>query len=263
MKTLREFAAGFRALRSPLSPCHWWKFARGFASGNGWVPSVFLWSNTGVVASLNLLAGGKQNFGWLQRTCQIGSITWAIVAVLAMFATVTTAVSVIRRLGTFGLTRPRWWFELGRVGWHLTTISLVGIALCLSVDNRLLTLLSSAQTIALNVLLIAFPVFFFATSVGYVLSFLRRLPRSGRAYDCVHFYYSIIGSVGALTCAVLLVPQNPDLSKSVAAGVVGGIGVLWLFCAFMSITCRFEKYERYRRLADMDDQVDAIFLSTK
>ncbi len=249
MAALKQFIAGFFAFQSPVWPHQWLKFARGLVSNIGWMPTMFLWSIFGLVVSVNFGMGRQQNIQWLERFNFWTWITWSIVAVLAIFMTSVRSARTLGRFGLLGPTRPRWWFEIASVAWSVTTISFIGIMLGLFLNSQQRQAFSDVFTPLMAVLLVSLPAFFTAATIGYAVSFVGGRRRAGKAYDCVHYFYSIVGSVAVTAYAASLVPPRPDLRSIGLPTVIGTIGVLWLGFAFISIICRYEGWERKQNTA--------------
>lgn len=210
---------------------------------------MFLWAIFGVVAAFNIGIGRQQNIPWLERFNLLGWATWAIVATLAMLLTINQSTSAIWRLGTFGFRRPRWWFELARTSWNVATIAIVGVLLGLFMNNQQRQFLDPIFTVLFTTFRITAPAFFLFGTVGYLLSFVLRLPRRGRAYDCVHYFYSICGSLGVVTYAAILCPPNPAVHIMIGCGILGTIGMVWFVLGFISIIRRLETWERSQHAA--------------
>ena len=205
---------------------------------------MMLWAIVGVVLSLHLGIGRQQNIPWLERFNWTALATWAIVATLAMLLTIHQSASAIWRLGPLGFRRPRWWFELARTSWNVATIAIVGVLLGLFMNNQQRQFLHPIFAVLFAAFRITAPAFFLFATMGYVLSFVLRLPRRGRAYDCVHYFYWLCGSIGLVTCAGILCPPNPALRTLIICVILGAIGVLWLALGFITIVRRFETWER-------------------
>ena len=125
-------------------------------------------------------------------------------------------------------------------------MALVGLLTGLFVVNPARPLVAEVFTILLHILRLAFPAFLVAATIGYLVSFVRWLPRNGRAYDCVHYFYCLFGSLGLIAYAAVLLSSKPTPLITTAAIVVGVIGVVWLFFGFLSIIRRYEAWQRRR-----------------
>lgn len=88
--------------------------------------------------------------------------------------------------------------------------------------------------------------FFASASVGYALAFIRRLPRAGQAYDCVHFFYSILGPISLVAYAMAIWPPNPAWWTLIIPATLWIGGAVWLLFGFVSISLRHERYVRRR-----------------
>jgi hypothetical protein len=249
MADFQKWIAAVLAFFSPVLPWHWWSFARRLSTTHGWMPSMMLWAILGVVLSLNFGIGRQQNIPWLERLNWMGLLTWAIVATLAMLLTINQSFTTIWRLGSFGFWRPRWWFELARTSWNVATIAVVGLLLGVFMNNQQRQFLEPLFSALFTTSRIMAPSFFLFATMGYLLSFILRLSRRGRAYDCVHYFYSICGSLGIITYATILCPPNPAAHVMIGCGILGAIGITWFVLGFISIVRRLDTWERGKHAA--------------
>lgn len=146
-------------------------------------------------------------------------------------------VRAVRRMGVCGWRSPRWWFEVGGVSWILLELAfLTGIAsLFVPGGQAAVAWLVPVQSIlwlASGVLVV---LFFVSSSVGYVLSFVLGRPRRGKAYECVRYFYGLVGGCIVVTFGgMALMPANgfPAAAPFVFLGVAGAAalaaGVVWL-----------------------------------
>lgn len=253
MVELRKWIAAVIAFFSPVLPWHWWSLARRLSIAHGWMPTMLLWAVLGIVLSLNFGIGRQQNIPWLERFNWLGLLTWAIVATLAMIMSVTQSAFAIWRMGVFGFRRPRWWFELARTFWNIATIAVVGLLLGVVMDNQQRLLLGPLLSVLYSTFGIMAPAFFLFATTGYVLSFASRLPRRGRAYDCVHYFYTTCGSLGIITYAAILCPPNPTVHMMIGCALLGTIGILWFVLGSISIVRRLAAWERGQRAREQND----------
>ncbi|MHB8865548.1 MAG: hypothetical protein ACYC6N_24490 [Pirellulaceae bacterium] len=250
---MRKWIAAVIALFSPVLPWHWWSFARRLSIAHGWMPTMLLWAVLGIFLSLNFGIGRQQNIPWLERFNWLGLLTWTIVATLAMIISVTQSAFAIWRMGVFGFRRPRWWFELARTSWNFATIAIVGVLLGFFMNNQQRLLLEPLFSVLFSTFRIMAPAFFLFATMGYLLSFASQLPRCGRAYDCVHYFYATCGSLGIITYAAILCPPNPAIHIMIGCAVLGTIGLLWFVLGFISIVRRLDAWERRQCATEQDD----------
>jgi hypothetical protein len=253
MAELRKWIAAVNALFSPVLPWHWQSFARRLSIAHGWMPTMLLWAILGIVLSLNFGIGRQQNIPWLERFNWLGLLTWAIVAALAMIISITQSAFAIQRMGMCGFRRPRWWFELARTSWNVATIAIVGVLLGLFTSNQQRLLLGPLFSLLFSVFRVVAPAFFLFATMGYLVSFAARLPRRGRAYDGVHYFYTICGSLGIITYAAILCPPNPAIHIMIGCAILGTIGLVWFVLGFISIIRRFGAWERRQFATEQDE----------
>lgn len=210
---------------------------------------MMLWAILGVMLVFNFGIGRQHNIPWAERLNWLALASWAIVATLAMLLTTSQSVSALRRLGWFGFRRPRWWFELGRATWNVATIAIVGVLLGLFMTNQQRQFLDPVLAILYTTFRITAPAFLLFATIGYLVSFALRLPRRGRAYDCVNYFYSVSCSLGLVTYAAIRCPPNPGAVALAIWVTLATVGVLWFVLGFISIVRRFERWEQHRHAA--------------
>lgn len=234
------------ALLTPLSPTYWWPAARMLAKGNlGWEPPMLLWAILGVVLPLNF--GFGRGVPWLEHFNLITWATWSIVALLAMAVTIGQAAYAIVRLGLEGVLRPRCWFELGRVSCVLATICFVtGMFLAIALNQQQRQLVAHVFPILAVVTKIAVPGFFIGAAMGYLLSFVRRKPRVGRAFGCVQFFLTISGPLLPIFYAIEKWPAAGNWQACIVPGIIGSAGIGWMLFGLVSVLVRCQRIEQTR-----------------
>lgn len=201
----------------------WRTLARTF---DGWAPPMLLlfcgFLGIGFAWLLAKLTGIKQLrglmlFTWLGM-CFLGAAS--------MVAATCEAARAARRMGFFGWTRSRWWFELGRVSWFAFVAGAAMLPAALFVEGFGAPVpwpdwLFHAGKIMAGCSLPAFAV---AAAVGYVLSLITRRPRIGRAYECVHTFFTNLGGIALVGGAAWFWPPGnlwPDAVVLIALGLAG------------------------------------------
>src|SRR5207253_391189 len=124
------------------------------------------------------------------------------------------------------------------------TISLAGVLLGVLLDNRQRQMLAGLFALLFAIARITGPAFFVLATVGYVLSLAQRSPRTGRAQECIHYFYCLLGPIFLLTQAAILCPPRPNVRDIMISAVLATIGIVWLACGFASVVVSLEKQQR-------------------
>lgn len=204
----------------------------------------------GVLGPLALAAARFGQWGLLSGAFAATFITWIIIGAIATAVVARRSVQNISRLGLQGLGRPRFWFEGARLSWitFLFAASLLPPLIVLEVAARVPGRL--VATIGEGVLFVAacsFPLFLGLASIGYVLSFFRRLPRVGRAFECVNFFYVLTVGITLLTIAAAQLPMRAFWPDGFTLSICGASGIALFLGGFASICDRYTAFERQER----------------
>jgi hypothetical protein len=232
------------ALISPVSPRNWESHARRLMHSDGWAPSMGLIAIGGIVLPLTLAIGPRFNVAWIQQMGRLTWATWAIVCVLAMVMGVARSVSTLLRYGPFGIARPRWWFELARICWTVGMLEVAALFSGMLLRNPMQPLFGMIFGFFLMTLPALFATFFVSATVGYGLSFFQGRRRIGRAYECVHYFYSLIVPIAVLSGAIVLWPPQGGWQQMILPGLLGIMGVVWLGLGMISIVRLSEAKKR-------------------
>jgi hypothetical protein len=234
---LKQIVATLAVLHAPVSPRFWWQLAQVFAAGEGWQPTMNLIAILGIMAGINELLGGQGNLWWVDALNLIGCTTWAIIAVLSIFIIGRRSAATMHRIGLWGATRPRWWFELARMLSSLTTIAGLSTTVLLVIAFRLRPS-TIWLAISFAVVLISLASFFVSASIGYAISFERSLPRTGRAYECVHFFYCVSGPLTMCAIAAGTWSVGGGLGSKVLSLGLCVIAILWMAIGLLTLADR-------------------------
>jgi hypothetical protein len=175
--------------------------------------------------------------------------TWLIVGVGASSIVAGQSIKAGLRLGIVGWTRPRWWFELSRLLWiaglflGLTT----GFAL-LAPANKVGRWLKGVTEVMFGCSKLCFCAFFLAATIGYALSFIGRRPRTGRAFECTHYFYVGFGGIGLITYAAIAWPPQRLWPDGVLSAISGAIAVAVFIFGGASLLTRSVRNEARRNL---------------
>ena len=196
----------------PIALQHWPTAARQLSHGPGWMPPMALIAGFGTI----LFSHGL--FGRVLFLHTPHVITVMVVSLGAMYFIVRRFLAVLVRFGFSGVFRPRWWFELARGLWIACIVSIAtyGAAGFAGLGNAAPVVAGVFMALRI-VASYSFVAFLFTATVGYGLSVARQLPRKGRAFECVQFFYGIIVACAAVIPAVVLF--RADRSALVALGI--------------------------------------------
>jgi hypothetical protein len=232
------------ALISPVSPRNWGSHARRLKHGDGWAPSMGLIAIGGTVLPLTFAIGpgfnvvGIQQMGWLTWA------TWAIVCVVAMAMGVARSVIALLRYGPCGIARPRWWFELARICWTIGVLGVAALFSGLLLRNPMPPPFGTVFGFLLRALPALFTAFYVSATVGYGLSFFQGRRRIGRAYECVHYFYTLTVPIGLLSGAIVLWPPQGAWQQMILPGLLGIMGIGWCGVGMISIARLSEASKR-------------------
>jgi hypothetical protein len=213
----------------PIGPHHWAIAIRGLRRAEGWWPPMML------IAAMGTLFFIGQGFGLLGGVLAVkifnwvAIATWLVVGLIASLAVTIDGISNFRRLGIRGIVRPRWWFELARLTWMLFLLGALSLPL---LHFSGIPPLSNAGDHLFRALPAIFVIFMFFGTIGYLVSALSGRRPHGRAFECVEYFYWILGSVVAVTMFVVWLPakvrwaQPLTLTACVVAASLMGIVLL-------------------------------------
>ncbi len=205
---------------------------------------MFVISLLALILPVNFAIGFLGNNRWVWHLGVFAWFAWVAIGTLTNLLVAYGSVANMMRLGGLGWRRPRWWFELAR---FLLTTSLIFTVLALGS----ISLPQNAPQLAPGILLrcsaYGFAAFFVSATWGYALSFVRRLPRTGRAHECVLYFYSIVGGIIVVSYAGTLWPPPGAPPNGAAKWVIGLAGVALLSAGVTSMVIRHGRRERAGR----------------
>jgi hypothetical protein len=244
MNAVQPLATVTKALR-PIAPWHWPEVSRRLAVAHGWIPPMLMIAALGSAYGMHelwelvlgpQLAFPLQGLTWL---------TWFAVGLIATGTVAKRGAGNILRFGPWGLTRPRWWFEVARLVFLVTLIDLLVFLLAMSVwPNAMRGPMAVAADLIYGSLRPLFVSWVVVASVGYTLAWLRWLPLRGKAFDCVHYFYVMVVSIVLATSGVLLFEAQRPWFVRVFATTIGAAGAVLFVFGFISIVRRWERYDR-------------------
>lgn len=192
----------------------------------------------GVIVPLNVCIGWLGNVPLMKTFNLLTWIAWFIVGGAATLVVALQSIRNLFRLGLQAMIRHRWWFELARLLWIACLFSTISMAV------SLFAIVGDFGFLLLEVMAISFVGFMIAASMGYALSFASGKPRHGRAFECVHYFYCILGSIGLLVTAIVTWPEGQfDWSTAIASVVLAVAGIVLMTYSFISTIIRGEKTE--------------------
>lgn len=225
---------------SAISPHKWPSVIRRLRRSPGWVPPMVL------IATLGLLMFGRNGFGLLGGHIAlivfnyIAIGTYFTVGSIASAAVMIDGANNLRRLGIRGVSRPRWWFEWARLAW--ITLLLVGLAMLIFhlVGGAVFAPLADSLFHIAPSLFFAFLVL---STAAYFLSLATRRRRSGRAFECVQYFYWTFGVISALIAVLTWVPAQAGWAQPMTV-------VLSIVAASLMAIVLFKLAQRWERKLD-------------
>ncbi|TWU07111.1 hypothetical protein CA54_55160 [Symmachiella macrocystis] len=213
-----------------------WSTARALSQGAGFMPTMFLLALCGIV-----FAGSALLQNWLGAWAAVAYnifawSTWGLVAYLAIIVAGWDSVTNVRRLGLRGILRSRFWFEWGRLLWHIMFLVFATATAISWIAGPLgaIDLSRRVWQISRDVIVPIFPAFIVAGIIGYLVAVIRwSLPR-GRAFECVNWFLMLLAAMYFSEIVLETWPPQkvwPNGVVFVGACVllVGSLGLLFLF----------------------------------
>jgi hypothetical protein len=102
----------------------------------------------------------------------------------------------------------------------------------------------AATGFLLSVTPISFIGFVVFAVLGYALSYVRRIPLTGKAFECAHYFFCLLVPLIVLSCSVALWQPGVAWRQFVLSIALGFAGALSLLAGFLSIIDGFKKYEK-------------------
>ncbi len=193
---------------------------------------------------------------------------WSILWAMGFVGTYVIGRDAARNLVRFGLRgalRPRFHFELARLcvaGSFLLFVPAVTCGLFLADLNLPFQPLTFGQVmLAVRALLM---VFCAAAMSGYMLSWITRKQRRGRAYECTSMLFCIGGGIVLVTFGYIAVPDPPQAVREILPGAIVCLaGVLLITVGVVSEYGRAKREERCHAAGDARTGDDAQELISK
>lgn len=204
---------------------------------------MLMMASFGVIFSLNFGFGvlGQQEFARLLLLPTW--LTWMTVGGMASAIALQQASRNLRRLGIGGLRGTKCWFEIARLNWIVFLFAcgtlMIPVAFALNGNAQQIPPLMGAAILML--VYVSFWLFLIAATLGYLVSFLRRRPRRGRAVECVQFFYVIIVGIGSLGAAAYRWPVQNIWPDGVITSVLALVGVVVLTGGFVANIVAYEQ----------------------
>lgn len=223
---------------TPIAPWHWRAAASHLSRGIGWEPPMMMIAALGVIIPLNICIGLLGNNQFAATFNLTTTITWFIVASIATAMVAARCIHNIRRYGIFGFTRPKWWFECGRLN------LVVGMFAGISFPAAFFLPFRDAVIPALLVTAVASAVFFVVTAtVGYVTAFATRSRVNSKAFQCVHYFYCTMVPVILLIASAMCWPQPIFWPNGFLVICGGAVSAFFCVCGMLSVEHRQKQWE--------------------
>ena len=180
-----------------------------------------------IIASFGVLLGINAGFGLLGNNAFVRNAnyvaisTWYLVSTVATMAVSYDGFRNIFRFPT-GYLRPRLWFEISRLAFNFICLLLVTI-FGIAITN--LKPPAVIDKLLLNSVLLNASVFMIASTIGYATSLATGRKRTGKAFQCVQFFYgmTLAGLIVAVFAFVLPIwfpiLNNPLVLSTVIASM--------------------------------------------
>jgi hypothetical protein len=233
----------FRAALSPIGTHLWGPLSRRLTTDAGWLPPMFMIAGAGLILTLSFAMVGAAPPAWAKGVGLATWITWVIVGGLASLRVAARSVYNLVRLGPLGFRLPRWWFEVGRLSFIVLLFAVLTLVVIGGLWLQGVRGLDDFQILVEAVVLVSATGFAMAAVAGYGLSLVFHLPRRGRAYECVHYFGTILGSITLLVLAIYSWPQQWRLLDAAVSVGLGILGLALLLGGFLSIIDQYQKHE--------------------
>ncbi|HEX7448068.1 MAG TPA: hypothetical protein VF306_11015 [Pirellulales bacterium] len=243
---------------SRVNPRYWRAYAHALARSDGWAPPMLVLAVLGFALFSGTAIGRLGNWQIILSLKLLTWLAWLVVGVGANLIVIGHSLAHLWRFGVWGWSRPRWWFELARLFWIATLLAFLSFGVAVLVPPKNLGQLVNA---ALNGLLQGSKYLivgsFVVATIGYAASFILRRPRRGRAFQCVHYFYTLLGGIAFITYAATAWPPAviwPNGAVLMATGIAG----IGLFAG--GVVSTMLAASRREKAEDMTADQDAIHL---
>ena len=203
------FLSNLLGVIQPLNPLKWSLLVRGIRRSEGWAPPMMLIASLMVLAGLNAGLGLLGNVALVRCFNILALTTWVVVASAATIIVWNDSIKNLRRYG-FAVSRPRWWFELSRAAW--ITGLFLGLSILLVDFLPFQAPIFAGPIFALTCSSIF--IFLTGTTVGLILTALHGRSPSGRAYQCVEYFYMLFVAGAVATALVIIIPRILPIGNS-------------------------------------------------
>ena len=198
----------------PIDPRQWPLVIRRLRRADGWMPPMML---IATMMSLLLIGHGFGLLGGniaLKVFNYVALATWLVVGAVSSFAVTIDGLDNLRRYGAFGVSRPRWWFELARLNWMCLLFAGLSIPLIHFAGGAQLRAIADFLFRAIAPLFMTFMAF---STGGYLVSASTKRRRRGRAFECVQYFYWMFGVTGAVTAFAIWIPVQAGWAQPMTA----------------------------------------------
>lgn len=183
--------------------------------------------------------------GWVQNIVLAWS-GWLMLWMTGLIGTAAIgydAVRNVRRYGYLATSRPRYYFELGRATLALAFL-LVAPALTIAFLVPNINVLGINFVSLRRFLMFLAALFCLFAVCGYLCSFVTRRARCGRAYECVSWFFCVLGGIFLVTFGYLAIPDPPQgLGAAIPGIVTSNFGVILLGCGVCTEVIRIRRKE--------------------
>ncbi len=242
-----------RVLASTLTIQFWWRYASNINQVASWKVPIFLFRAFAVIFFSNV-AVGICAAGVFPKWFAITSwISWFIVCGTASSNVILRSLRNLSRYLVLGIARPIWWFEWSRIAWHIFAFTAISCPVYIMLGKDLPAVLQflEPRSVAYFAVSRLFPTFFVLSVLGYLVSMLTGLPRCGRAYECVNYYFNFFSGIVLTVTALAYWPPAKLWPNAVilVLSVVSGL----TFCALFIV-----HLFRVMNRKPVDEQLDVL-----
>lgn len=216
-----------------FDPRRWLSMARALRTSQGWVPPMMLIAVCGTVGFGGAFIRSSQ---LLTALLYAWALCWTIIFAISSSFVLFDSLRNITRFGMRAFTRSRFWFELSRSSCILGVMAAIAALLVGYLDRPVLAVLGE---LTLRAILPCFVTFCVASTIGYAVKLATRQRPTGRALECVNFFFP--QCLAGLLIFGLLLSLGPRLNDPLVYGTALGIliGVCLLAAVALALVKRW------------------------
>lgn len=167
----------------PANLFRWREYVRALRWSEGYYPPMQLLA---IAFILFFLLAGTEHFSghWLAVLFNYTALaTWLFMSVPTTAIIGGVSLRNLYRLGPAGMTRPIFWFEVGRASCVVGAFAMLTVGVLLAWKSEWLDWWATFLIAGL------FCLFMGASTLGYMLARRQKWRHCGRAYECIDYFY--------------------------------------------------------------------------